>query len=157
MWDSHLDQNCMTPYDITCGEAWGQVAELVGSSLPPSSMLVLHYFLVSFLLFFQTSLSQTTECTYFCPPEDELGQTLLKQPLAIPYQSHYSIFECVYVQVCLMHLLFWGLTRRPTESIMFVPPPCSRTGTGFDRASQRGYYQLDKKVTATQSSIYYCA
>jgi hypothetical protein len=67
--------------------------------LLPSVMLGLSYLLVPLLFLCQTSISQSTGCTYSCPSTDNLGQALLERPLAIPYQSDYSIFECVYVQV----------------------------------------------------------
>ncbi|KAF9051557.1 hypothetical protein BJ165DRAFT_1524487 [Panaeolus papilionaceus] len=37
------------------------------------------------------------DCTFSCPPTDLQGGVLVKRPNAIGFNSHYSIFECVYL------------------------------------------------------------
>lgn len=72
---------------------------------------VLQCLLIPLWFLLQPSLSQSSQCTFFCPSQDELGQALLTQPLAIPYQSDYSVFECVYVQGYPLHQYLMGICR----------------------------------------------
>ncbi|KAF7777750.1 hypothetical protein Agabi119p4_3822 [Agaricus bisporus var. burnettii] len=72
---------------------------------------VLQCLLIPLWFLLQPSLSQSSQCTFFCPSQDELGQALLTQPLAIPYQSDYSVFECVYGE---------GISDPETHSCFYI-------------------------------------
>ncbi|KAF5349659.1 hypothetical protein D9756_008778 [Leucocoprinus leucothites] len=47
----------------------------------------------------QFAQAQPTVCTYSCPDTNAIGQALLHRILAIPYESDYSVFQCVYGEV----------------------------------------------------------
>ncbi|KAF9446092.1 hypothetical protein P691DRAFT_623634, partial [Macrolepiota fuliginosa MF-IS2] len=76
---------------------------------------------------------------YSCPPADESGQALLKHTLAVPRESDYSIFECVYgipnpspaTQSCFYNKLHGGQVLGARADACPDEAPCLETTGSF--------------------------
>ncbi|PPQ67769.1 hypothetical protein CVT24_002779 [Panaeolus cyanescens] len=72
----------------------------------PLFLSILWLYLISSLTLAQESPSESVapiECSFSCPPVDLKDGVLVKRPRAIGYNSHYSIFECIYLSKSAKH------------------------------------------------------
>ncbi|KAF9451020.1 hypothetical protein P691DRAFT_724988 [Macrolepiota fuliginosa MF-IS2] len=107
-------------------------------------------------------------CVFSCPPLDAEGQHSITLPGAAPYDSPYSIFECVWVP-CLQRYdmikeLTWtnsvtGQQTLPSKVDNCVPRavPCTKTDVGVpvDPEAQPRFSHLEYEVPSWVESARY--